>query len=84
MRTLGNPLRGDEKVISGESGAVTTGLVAEIMTNDDMKDLRDALKLDANSKVLVISTEGDTDPEMYKSIVWDGNCPSVHGPHGRK
>lgn len=49
-----------------------------------MKDLRDALKLDANSKVLVISTEGDTDPEMYKSIVWDGNCPSVHGPHGRK
>lgn len=84
MRTLGNPLRGDEKIISGESGAVPAGTVLEVMTNPEFEDFRKAIKLDENSQVLVISTEGDTDPDMYKSIVWDGNCPSVHGPHGRK
>ena len=77
MRILGNPLRGDQKVISGESGAVTTGLLAAIMENNDFKELREALKLDENSRVLLISTEGDTDPEKYKNIVWNGECPSV-------
>jgi len=77
MRVLGNPLTGDTKVISGESGAVTTGLLAAIMSDDKLKDLREALKLDKDSKVLLISTEGDTDPEKYRSIVWDGECASI-------
>lgn len=76
MRILGNPLKGDDRVISGESGAVTLGLVAAIMTRDELKDLREALKLDENSRVLLFSTEGDTDPDMYRSIVWDGEYPS--------
>ena len=77
MRILGNPLVGDEKVISGESGAVTTGTLVSIMQDESLAELRKALKLDENSKVLLISTEGDTDPEKYRSIVWDGECPSV-------
>lgn len=76
MRMLGNPIKGDEKVISGESGAVTLGLVAAIMTRNELKDLREALKLDENSRVLLFSTEGDTDPDKYRSIVWDGEYPS--------
>ncbi|WP_315078463.1 diaminopropionate ammonia-lyase [uncultured Clostridium sp.] len=72
MRILGNPLRGDKKVISGESGAVTSGLLYEIMKNDKHKDLKESLELDENSKVLLFSTEGDTDPEKYKEIVWRG------------
>lgn len=72
MRILGNPLKGDTAVISGESGAVTTGALYEIMTNDEYKDLKEALELDENSKVLLFSTEGDTDPEKYREIVWDG------------
>ncbi|SFD30546.1 diaminopropionate ammonia-lyase [Clostridium uliginosum] len=72
MRILGNPLRGDKKVISGESGAVTSGLLYEIMKNDKYKDLKESLELDENSKVLLFSTEGDTDPEKYKEIVWKG------------
>lgn len=72
MRILGNPLKGDTSVISGESGAVTTGALYEIMTNDEYKDLKEALELDENSKVLLFSTEGDTDPEKYREIVWDG------------
>lgn len=72
MRILGNPLRGDKKVISGESGAVTLGLLYEIMKNDKYKDLKESLELDGNSKVLLFSTEGDTDPDKYKEIVWKG------------
>ncbi|MFW2503659.1 diaminopropionate ammonia-lyase [Clostridium diolis] len=72
MRILGNPLKGDTAVISGESGSVTTGALYEIMTNDEYKDLKEALELDENSKVLLFSTEGDTDPEKYREIVWNG------------
>jgi len=72
MRMLGNPIKEDRKIISGESGAVTSGLLNAIMTNDDMKELREQLKLDENSRVLLFSTEGDTDPDKYRKIVWNG------------
>jgi diaminopropionate ammonia-lyase len=77
MRILGAPLRGDRPVISGESGAVTTGLLAAICEQDDYRDLRDGLGLQGDSVVVVFSTEGDTDPERYRSILWDGECSSV-------
>lgn len=77
MRLLGNPLKGDKAVVSGESGAVTAGLIAAIMTRDDMKELREKLNLNENSRVLLFSTEGDTDPDKYRSIVWDGEYPSL-------
>jgi diaminopropionate ammonia-lyase len=76
MRMLGNPLNGDPRVISGESGAVTMGLLAALMKNDYLEDARTALGLDQDSRVLLISTEGDTDPSRYRSIVWDGEYPS--------
>ena len=76
MRILGNPLTDDPRVISGESGASTTGLVAEIMQNDSLDWLRSQLRLDASSRILCISTEGDTDKANYRRIVWDGLHPS--------
>ncbi|MBP3866842.1 MAG: diaminopropionate ammonia-lyase, partial [Eggerthellaceae bacterium] len=69
MRMLAHPHGGDEPIISGESGAVTTGLVAELMTNERLGAIKAAIGLSANSKVLCISTEGDTDRESYKRIV---------------
>ncbi|EJO5348639.1 diaminopropionate ammonia-lyase [Clostridium botulinum] len=72
MRMLGNPIGEDKRVISGESGAVTAGLLNAIMTRVDMKELREELKLDENSRVLLFSTEGDTDPDKYRKIVWNG------------
>ena len=77
MRILGNPEGKDGKVISGESGAATVGCVAEIMTNPDLAWLKEKLQLDENSKVLFFSTEGDTDKENYRAIVWDGKYPST-------
>ena len=76
MRMLGNPPIGDERVISGESGAATLGCVAEIMTNESLVWLREKLKLDENAKVLFFSTEGDTDKKNYYDVVWNGKYPS--------
>lgn len=72
MRMLAAPIKGDPQVISGESGAVTFGVLCEIMTNPDYKELKDALQLDKDSQVLLFSTEGDTDPQRYQKIVWEG------------
>ncbi|MEG1515777.1 MAG: diaminopropionate ammonia-lyase [Clostridia bacterium] len=76
MRLLGAPKRGDERVISGESGAVGAGVIAAIMQDDAYADLRKALALGEDSQVLLFSTEGNTDPENYQRIVWDGAYPS--------
>ena len=77
MRMLAVPLKGDPKVISGESGAVGMGVLASIMGNEEYRELREALRLDRFSKVLLFSTEGNTDSEKFRSIVWDGEYPSV-------
>lgn len=76
MRILGNPVKGDDRVISGESGASTFGCVSEIMMNPEHKTIKEQLKLDENSTVLFFSTEGDTDKQNYLDIVWDGKYNS--------
>lgn len=75
MRILGSPAKGDPQVISGESGASAFGCVAEIMRNPGYTDIREKLGLNSDSRVLFFSTEGDTDKENYRSIVWDGAYP---------
>ena len=71
-RIYANPLENDPHIISGESGSVPLGLTYTALHDEDAKDLKEALKLDENSNILVISTEGDTDPVRYREIVWDG------------
>ena len=72
MRTLGAPIGDDKRIISGESGAVTSGLVMELMQNPAYASIRQTLQLNEQSSVLCFSTEGDTDTENYRTIVWDG------------
>ncbi len=69
MRLLGRPADGDPIVISGESGAVTMGVFAELMQNPAYAKQRDLLHLDRNSRILLISTEGATDRENYNRIL---------------
>lgn len=69
MRLLGCPIGEDPKVISGESGAVTAGLLHRLCTRPALADLREKMGLDETSVVLLISTEGDTDPEAYQTIL---------------
>ena len=76
MRILGNPAGKDDRVVSGESGASCFGCAAEIMTNPELAHIKEQLGLNENSRVLFFSTEGDTDRQNYRSIVWDGKYPS--------
>ena len=72
MRMLAAPIKGDAPITSGESGAAPFGALAALMTREKYKDLRADIGLNEDSRVLVFSTEGDTDPERYKNIVWKG------------
>jgi diaminopropionate ammonia-lyase len=77
MRILASPLGSDPQIISGESGAVGLGLVSLLAENKILDEMKTKLKLNHDSKILIISTEGDTDPDHYRKVVWDGACPSV-------
>ena len=67
MRVLGNPLDGDVRIISGESGACTTGFVVEVMQNESLKQIREQIGLNGESRILCISTEGDTLRRIQKT-----------------
>ncbi len=72
MRLLGAPCAGDPQVISGESGAATTGFFGVAAGKPEYAELRREMGLDENSVVLLFSTEGDTDPVHYNKIVHEG------------
>ena len=72
MRLLAAPEKGDPQVVSGESGAVTTGIVNLIAGKPEYQPLKELLGLDENSVVLCFSTEGNTDPVHYRKIVYEG------------
>ena len=66
MRAYANPVGSDPAVVSGESGAVTYGLILSILQSDEFRRL---FHIDENSVILLISTEGDTDPDGYRRVV---------------
>jgi len=76
MRVLGAPLRGDPRVISGESGASAMGFLTELLTSGDLAELREQAGIGKDSRILLFSTEGDTDPDNYKEVVWNGKYKS--------
>jgi diaminopropionate ammonia-lyase len=77
MRVLGNPLGDDPRVISGESGAVGAGLLVAAHYHPDREVLMAKMGLNKDSVVLLINTEGDTDPVHYREVVWQGKHPTV-------
>ena len=66
MRALAHPAGNDRVIVAGESGAAGCGAFLEIMKDGDAKA---ALGIDADSVILCISSEGDTDKENYQRIV---------------
>lgn len=75
MRVYAVPLKDDPFIVSGESGAVTLSTLMYIMENPALEKLKKELKLDHNSNVLLINTEGNTDPVQFRKIVWEGYDP---------
>ena len=72
MRILAAPAKGDTVVVAGESGAAAFGAMTNILLDEELAEWKAVLKLDENSRILCISTEGDTDQENYQNVVWGG------------
>lgn len=66
MNRLARPAGSDPAIVSGESGGA--GLAGLIRAAADKK-MRAALGLDAGSRVLIINSEGATDPGRYAELV---------------
>ena len=73
MRIAAAPRPGtDPAFTSGESGAIGLGLLYELKTRPQYQAICRDLALDDQARVLLISTEGDTSPDIYEAIVWQG------------
>ncbi|WP_295581984.1 diaminopropionate ammonia-lyase [uncultured Oscillibacter sp.] len=77
MRILAKPQGEDNRIVSGESGAVTGGLLSLLMEMREMNELRERLGLNEHSVVLLVNTEGDTDPEGYRHILSEGGREAI-------
>lgn len=66
MRMLADGEGGDPPVVAGESAVA--GLAA-LLAAEEQPAIRAALGLDAGSRLLLIGTEGATDPDIYRRIV---------------
>jgi diaminopropionate ammonia-lyase len=66
MRLLAEGCGTDQRVVGGESGVA--GLAGFLLASQD-EETRSVLGLNDDSRVLVIGSEGDTDPETYQEIV---------------
>lgn len=66
MKALARPLPGDPAIVAGESGAAGLAGLLRAARDDAM---RQALGLDANARLLVINSEGATDPARYRDLV---------------
>lgn len=75
MRILATPLDGDPFIVSGESGAVTLGALISILSEKGVGELREFLGIDLDSQILLINTEGNTDPIHFRQVIWEGSNP---------
>jgi diaminopropionate ammonia-lyase len=66
MRMLAEGIGGDAPVVGGESGV---GGLAGLLAASGEPPIRDRLGLDESAQVLLIGSESDTDPALYRQIV---------------
>lgn len=58
-----------EKITSGESGSSGLAGLLALLKDDRLQEAKEKAGINKNSRVLLINTEGDTDPENYRRIV---------------
>lgn len=69
MQRYYDPHDGDPQIVSGEAGAVTLGVVHEICSKSKYQDLKEKLALNQDSRILLVNTEGATDPINFEKVV---------------
>ena len=77
IRVLAQPCGSDPAITSGESGAVGMGMLSLIAQDPHYAQMREAVGLDAGSRVFLISTEGATDSDIYRRRVPEGPLPPL-------
>ena len=66
MKFLGNCSFSEDKIIAGENSA--PGVIS-LITSCENDKIKEKLKLNSNSNILVIGCEGDTDKEIYQKLI---------------
>lgn len=66
MSLLAHPNRPDPAIVAGETGSVGLGLLLAAKQSAEIASL---LGLEPRSRVLLLGSEGDTDPVIYQSVV---------------
>jgi diaminopropionate ammonia-lyase len=66
MKLLANPAAGDAPIVAGETGGAGLGA---LLAARDYPAIRATLALDGSSRVLLLGSEGDTDPAIYRQVV---------------
>jgi len=66
MKLFANASFGNDKIIAGENSA--PGVISLIASCNDEK-VKNKIKLNSNSNVLLIGCEGDTDQEIYQKLL---------------
>lgn len=66
MKIFANPKATDPPIVSGETGTAGLGL---LMAAKQSPEVWRTLGFEAESSVLILGSEGDTDPDIYKQVV---------------
>jgi diaminopropionate ammonia-lyase len=68
-RALGRPRGGDATIAAGASGSAALGGLLALLHEPSLAGARDRLGLTSSSRVLVIISEGVTDPEVWRAAM---------------
>jgi diaminopropionate ammonia-lyase len=67
MRAFGKPQSGDPVIEAGASGSAALGGVLALCKEPSLSSARDALGITEHSRILVIVSEGVTDPQLWRT-----------------
>ena len=69
MRAFAHPLEGDARIAAGASGSAALGGLLAICRDPSMAAVREHLGLGPSAEVLVVVSEGVTDPQLWRATV---------------
>jgi diaminopropionate ammonia-lyase len=77
MRALAEPRGEDPALVAGESAAAAIGIALAVTKDARYAGARDALGFAPDSHLVVVSTEGDTDPQHYRRVLAERLYPAA-------
>lgn len=69
MRAYYHPSGEDRRIISGESGSAGLAGLTALMAGDALSEARRRLGIGGDTRVLLLNTEGATDPAHFRTVV---------------